>query len=111
MAELAKGDVPHGAIRVALPRMKSRSRTSHFDVEGFAAGAYTVDGSDLGEFGSRTLMPRRRWSKSPVTMCIPAVRKRDGERWTAMRFHAELPAESRVTDGYEGFPPAHYGIG
>ncbi|SUB19812.1 Peptidase T [Pantoea agglomerans] len=52
MAQLAASDTPHGAIRVAFTPDEEIGRgTSHFDVEGFAADwAYTIDGSDLGEF-------------------------------------------------------------
>ncbi len=113
MAELAKGDVPHGAIRVAFTPDEEIGRgTSHFDVEGFAADwAYTMDGSGLGEFEFEN------FNAATAMVYITGNNVHPGSAKNvmvnaldlAMRFHAELPAQEKpqFTDGYEGFFHLH----
>ncbi len=113
MAELAKGDVPHGAIRVAFTPDEEIGRgTSWFDVEGFAADwAYTMDGSDLGEFEFEN------FNAATARVHITGNNVHPGSAKNvmvnaldlAMRFHAELPAKEKpqLTDGYEGFFHLH----
>ncbi|MDI6633129.1 peptidase T [Pantoea dispersa] len=113
MAELAKGDVPHGAIRVAFTPDEEIGRgTSHFDVEGFAADwAYTVDGSDLGEFEFENFNAATALVKITGNNVHPGSAKNVmvNALDLAMRFHAELPAKEKAqfTDGYEGFFHLH----
>lgn len=113
MARLAKGDIPHGAIRVAFTPDEEIGRgTSHFDVEGFAADwAYTVDGSDLGEFEFENFNAATAMVKITGNNVHPGSAKNVmvNALDLAMRFHAELPAKEKpqFTDGYEGFFHLH----
>jgi len=113
MARLAKSDIPHGAIRVAFTPDEEIGRgTSHFDVEGFAADwAYTIDGSDLGEFEYENFNAASAVVKIVGNNVHPGSAK--GVMVNALdvatAFHAEVPAKERpqFTDGYEGFYHLH----
>ncbi len=113
MARLAQGDIAHGAIRVAFTPDEEIGRgTSHFDVEGFAADwAYTVDGSDLGEFEFENFNAATAIVKITGNNVHPGSAKNVmvNAQDLAMRFHAELPAQEKpqFTDGYQGFFHLH----
>ncbi|MDD0792924.1 tripeptide aminopeptidase PepT, partial [Streptococcus pneumoniae] len=113
MARLAKSDIPHGAIRVAFTPDEEIGRgTSHFDVEGFAADwAYTIDGSDLGEFEYENFNAASAVVKIVGNNVHPGSAKgvMVNALDVAMAFHADVPAKERpqFTDGYEGFYHLH----
>lgn len=113
MARLANSDIPHGAIRVAFTPDEEIGRgASHFDVEGFAADwAYTVDGSDLGEFEFENFNAATAMVKITGNNVHPGSAKNVmvNALDLAMRFHAELPPQEKpqYTDGYEGFFHLH----
>ncbi|EHU01161.1 tripeptide aminopeptidase [Pantoea stewartii subsp. stewartii DC283] len=113
MARLAEGDIPHGAIRVAFTPDEEIGRgTSHFDVEGFAADwAYTVDGSDLGEFEYENFNAASALVKVVGNNVHPGSAKNVmvNALELATRFSAALPAKEKPewTDGYEGFFHLH----
>jgi len=113
MAQLAKSETPHGAIRVAFTPDEEIGRgTSHFDVEAFAADwAYTIDGSDLGEF------EYENFNAASATVKIVGDNVHPGSAKGVMvnalelanHFHAAVPAgeKPQYTDGYEGFYHLH----
>jgi tripeptide aminopeptidase len=113
MARLTKGDIPHGAIRVAFTPDEEIGRgTSHFDVEGFAADwAYTVDGSDLGEFEYENFNAASATVKITGNNVHPGSAK--GVMVNALelatQFHQAVPAKEKpqYTEGYEGFYHLH----
>jgi len=113
MAQLAESDIPHGAIRVAFTPDEEIGRgTSHFDVEGFAADwAYTVDGSDLGEFEYENFNAASATVKIVGNNVHPGSAK--GVMVNALdlanQFHAAVPAgeKPQFTEGYEGFYHLH----
>jgi len=113
MAHLAESDRPHGAIRVAFTPDEEIGRgTSHFDVEGFAADwAYTVDGSDLGEFEYENFNAASATVKIVGNNVHPGSAK--GVMVNALelanQFHAAVPAREKpqYTDGYQGFYHLH----
>ncbi|ADU68831.1 peptidase T [Pantoea sp. At-9b] len=113
MARLAKGDIPHGAIRVAFTPDEEIGRgTSFFDIENFAADwAYTVDGSDLGEFEFENFNAASALVKIVGNNVHPGTAKgvMVNALELAMRFHAEVPAQEKpqFTEGYEGFYHLH----
>ncbi|QDY41668.1 peptidase T [Candidatus Pantoea soli] len=113
MARLAQGDIPHGAIRVAFTPDEEIGRgTAHFDVEGFAADwAYTLDGSDLGEFEFENFNAATAIVKIVGNNVHPGSAKNVmvNALDLAMRFHSEIPAQEKpqFTDGYEGFFHLH----
>ncbi|ERK08694.1 MAG: peptidase T [Pantoea sp.] len=113
MARLAKGDIPHGAIRVAFTPDEEIGRgTSYFDIENFAADwAYTVDGSDLGEFEFENFNAASAVVKIVGNNVHPGTAKgvMVNALELAMRFHAEVPAQEKpqFTEGYEGFYHLH----
>lgn len=113
MAELAASDRPHGAIRVAFTPDEEIGRgTSHFDVEAFAADwAYTIDGSDLGEFEYENFNAASATVKIVGNNVHPGSAK--GVMVNALdlanQFHAAVPASEKPqsTDGYQGFYHLH----
>ena len=113
MAQLAASDTPHGAIRVAFTPDEEIGRgTSHFDVEGFAADwAYTIDGSDLGEFEYENFNAASATVKIIGNNVHPGSAK--GVMVNALdlanQFHAAVPASEKpqYTDGYQGFYHLH----
>ncbi|WP_419962845.1 peptidase T [Pantoea vagans] len=113
MAQLAGSDTPHGAIRVAFTPDEEIGRgTSHFDVEAFAADwAYTIDGSDLGEFEYENFNAASATVKIVGNNVHPGSAK--GVMVNALelanQFHAAVPAgeKPQYTDGYEGFYHLH----
>lgn len=113
MARLTKGDIPHGAIRVAFTPDEEIGRgTSYFDVEGFAADwAYTVDGSDLGEFEYENFNAASATVKITGNNVHPGSAK--GVMVNALelatQFHQAVPAKEKpqYTEGYEGFYHLH----
>lgn len=113
MAQLAASDTPHGAIRVAFTPDEEIGRgTSHFDVEGFAADwAYTIDGSDLGEFEYENFNAASATIKIVGNNVHPGSAK--GVMVNALdlanQFHAAVPASEKpqYTDGYQGFYHLH----
>ncbi|WP_312122064.1 peptidase T [Pantoea vagans] len=113
MAQLAKSETPHGAIRVAFTPDEEIGRgTSHFDVEAFAADwAYTIDGSDLGEFEYENFNAASATVKIVGNNVHPGSAK--GVMVNALElanhFHAAVPAgeKPQYTDGYEGFYHLH----
>ena len=113
MARLTKGDIPHGAIRVAFTPDEEIGRgTSHFDVEGFAADwAYTLDGSDLGEFEYENFNAASATVKITGNNVHPGSAK--GVMVNALelatQFHQAVPAKEKpqYTEGYEGFYHLH----
>ncbi|MCZ4058669.1 peptidase T [Pantoea sp. LMR881] len=113
MAHLAQSDIPHGAIRVAFTPDEEIGRgTSYFDVEGFAADwAYTVDGSDLGEFEYENFNAASATVKIVGNNVHPGSAK--GVMVNALelatQFHMAVPANEKpqYTDGYEGFYHLH----
>ena len=113
MAQLAASDTPHGAIRVAFTPDEEIGRgTSHFDVEGFAADwAYTIDGSDLGEFEYENFNAASATVKIVGNNVHPGSAK--GVMVNALdlanQFHAAVPASEKpqYTDGYQGFYHLH----
>ncbi|KGD77697.1 peptidase T [Pantoea vagans] len=113
MAQLAKSETPHGAIRVAFTPDEEIGRgTSHFDVEAFAADwAYTIDGSDLGEFEYENFNAASATVKIVGNNVHPGSAK--GVMVNALelanQFHAAVPAgeKPQYTDGYEGFYHLH----
>ncbi|WIL40713.1 peptidase T [Pantoea agglomerans] len=113
MAQLANSDTPHGAIRVAFTPDEEIGRgTSHFDVEAFAADwAYTIDGSDLGEFEYENFNAASATVKIVGNNVHPGSAK--GVMVNALelanQFHAAVPAgeKPQYTDGYEGFYHLH----
>ncbi|MDJ0037094.1 peptidase T [Pantoea allii] len=113
MARLAESDIPHGAIRVAFTPDEEIGRgTSHFDVEGFAADwAYTVDGSDVGEFEYENFNAASAFVKVVGNNVHPGSAKNVmvNALELATRFNAALPAGEKpeCTDGYEGFFHLH----
>ncbi|MCV3300639.1 peptidase T [Pantoea ananatis] len=113
MARLAESDIPHGAIRVAFTPDEEIGRgTSHFDVEGFAADwAYTVDGSDVGEFEYENFNAASALVKVVGNNVHPGSAKNVmvNALELATRFNAALPAGEKpeCTDGYEGFFHLH----
>lgn len=113
MVRLAEGDIPHGAIRVAFTPDEEIGRgTSHFDVEGFAADwAYTVDGSDVGEFEYENFNAASALVKVVGNNVHPGSAKNVmvNALELATRFNAALPAGEKpeCTDGYEGFFHLH----
>ncbi|WP_418162257.1 peptidase T [Pantoea vagans] len=113
MAQLASSDTPHGAIRVAFTPDEEIGRgTSHFDVEAFAADwAYTIDGSDLGEFEYENFNAASATVKIVGNNVHPGSAK--GVMVNALelanQFHAAVPAgeKPQYTDGYQGFYHLH----
>lgn len=113
MARLAKEDIPHGALRVAFTPDEEIGRgTSHFDVEGFAADwAYTVDGSDIGEFEFENFNAASATVKIVGNNVHPGTAK--GVMVNALelatQFHMAVPAKEKpqYTEGYEGFYHLH----
>ncbi|MDE8555359.1 peptidase T [Pantoea vagans] len=113
MAQLADSDMPHGAIRVAFTPDEEIGRgTSHFDVEAFAADwAYTIDGSDLGEFEYENFNAASATVKIVGNNVHPGSAK--GVMVNALelanQFHAAVPANEKpqYTDGYQGFYHLH----
>ncbi|WP_313688357.1 peptidase T [Pantoea sp.] len=113
MARLAQGDIPHGAIRVAFTPDEEIGRgPSYFDIEEFAADwAYTVDGSDLGEFEFENFNAASATVKIVGNNVHPGTAKgvMVNALELAMRFHAEVPGQEKpqFTEGYEGFYHLH----
>ncbi|WP_292993300.1 peptidase T [Pantoea sp.] len=113
MAQLAHSDTPHGAIRVAFTPDEEIGRgTSHFDVEAFAADwAYTIDGSDLGEFEYENFNAASATVKIVGNNVHPGSAK--GVMVNALelanQFHAAVPAgeKPQYTDGHQGFYHLH----
>ncbi|WP_017347098.1 peptidase T [Pantoea sp. A4] len=109
LATLAQSEIPHGAIRVAFTPDEEIGRgAANFDVEAFAADwAYTMDGSDLGEFEYENFNAASAKVHITGNNVHPGTAK--GVMVNALdlatRFHAAVPAQEKpqFTDGYEGF--------
>ncbi|MCP1437298.1 tripeptide aminopeptidase [Erwinia persicina] len=113
IARLKSENVPHGDIRIAFtPDEEIGKGTSCFDVAAFGAEwAYTIDGSDLGEF------EYENFNAASATVKIVGNNVHPGSAKgvmvnaldLAMRFHAAMPEKEvpEQTEGYEGFYHLH----
>ena len=113
IARLKNENIPHGDIRIAFtPDEETGKGTSCFDVAAFGADwAYTMDGSDLGEF------EYENFNAASATVKITGNNVHPGSAKgvmvnaldLAMRFHAAMPQKEvpEQTEGYEGFYHLH----